>query len=299
MDTGTLIRQGVEYTRGGIATQAYLAERTVEDMDGNVITKTYLKLADVNGGYVGMMEEQPEAGFHNSFYRGKDVTSYYTDGTLYTRISSGKFEDLYVGDYFTAKINGSNRVCRIAGFDVYWNTGDSGLTKHHAVIVPDASLMNAQMNETNTTEGGYTGSKMWTETIPTIDGYLTDTFGSHLLTLREYMSNAISADTANATCPQWKGAASAAGWFSTKSNLMTEVEVYGSTILTSSGYDIWTGRSQLPLFRLRPDHIQTRFAWWLRCVVSSAHFADVNTCGYATYYGASSSYGVRPRFIID
>ena len=44
------------------------------------------------------------AAFHNSIVRGKDITSYYTDGTLWSRIAGTNgfrpYEDLYLGDYF-------------------------------------------------------------------------------------------------------------------------------------------------------------------------------------------------------
>ena len=44
------------------------------------------------------------AGFHNSIVRGKDITSYYEDSTLWDRIAGTNwfrpYEDLYLGDYF-------------------------------------------------------------------------------------------------------------------------------------------------------------------------------------------------------
>ena len=44
------------------------------------------------------------AGFHNSIVRGKDITSYYEDGTLWDRIAGTNgfrpYEELYLGDYF-------------------------------------------------------------------------------------------------------------------------------------------------------------------------------------------------------
>ena len=106
------------------------------------------------------------AGFHNSIFRGKDVTSYFDDGSLFTRISSGNFNDLYVGDYVIK----NNIAWRIAGFDVYYNKGNpnSGLTTHHAIIVPDKHLLTAFMNDTDTSVGGYAGSKMYTTTLPSV-----------------------------------------------------------------------------------------------------------------------------------
>src|SRR5574344_1037206 len=71
------------------------------------------------------------AGAHNSFYRGKDITANVTDGSFYTHIKDGTFEDIYVGDYFTKTINGKSYVLRIAGCNVYLHRGDPEFTSHH------------------------------------------------------------------------------------------------------------------------------------------------------------------------
>ena len=78
------------------------------------------------------------AGAHNSIYRGKYLGERVTD-EQYSYISDGTFKDLFIGDYWT--INGVN--WRIAGFDYYLNSGDTNCATHHAVIVPDSCLYNA------------------------------------------------------------------------------------------------------------------------------------------------------------
>lgn len=57
------------------------------------------------GGKFEDLTNKSVAGYHNSIFRGKNVTSYLTDGTLFTRISSGSFEDLFVGDYIVKTIS--------------------------------------------------------------------------------------------------------------------------------------------------------------------------------------------------
>ena len=293
-----IMKNGVEYGGQGTST-AYLAQRAVADQSGNDIAETYAKITDVDTAISGAITASNNAGLHNSFFRGKDITSKFTDGSLYTKIADGTFEDIYVGDYFTATINGSSVVCRIAGLDIYLNNGDTALTKHHAVIVPDTALMNAPMNSSNTTEGGYSGSKMRSETIVTVNGYLTSTFGSHLITCRELISTAVSTTATSAGNAAWTGAASNWSWVDSKADLMTEVEVYGSVAFSSSGYDVGTGKKQLPLFAHAPQFINPgRFNWWLRSVVNSAYFAHVSNYGHANYDGASHSRGVRPRWLI-
>ena len=242
---------------------------------------------------------QGNAGFHNSHFRGKDITSYFTDGSLYTRINNGTFEDLYVGDYFTASINGTNYTCRLAGFDIYWNSGATALQRHHAAVIPDTYFMTIGMNASHTTEGAYYNSRMRQETIPTINGYLEATFGNHLLTVRELLSNAMNAETPSGGYSAWNGASSNWDWYDSKAELMSEIEVYGSTVWSSSGYDTGIGRSQMPLFALAPKFINPgRFYWWLRGVANATHFCLVGVYGNASFHGAGDSGGVRPRWLI-
>ncbi|MCI9280602.1 MAG: hypothetical protein HFJ02_07435, partial [Bacilli bacterium] len=73
-----------------------------------------------------------EAGkaLRRNTYRGKDITEYYNDGSLYEMISSGTFDDIYVGDY----INANGVTWLIADIDNYLYSGDTPLTKHHATL---------------------------------------------------------------------------------------------------------------------------------------------------------------------
>jgi hypothetical protein len=97
----------------------------------------------------------PNAGSHNSIYRGKYLGDEVT-ADQYVAIAAGTFDDMYIGDYWT--INGVN--WRIAHFDYWLNSGDTNNITHHVVIVPDLALYNTKINETNTTAGGYLHSKM-------------------------------------------------------------------------------------------------------------------------------------------
>lgn len=82
------------------------------------------------------------AGAHNCIYRGKDITSYLTDGSLWDRIKGTNgytlFEDLYIGDYITA----GGRSYTIVDFDYYIRCGSGmDLAEHHLVMMP-TGLMN-------------------------------------------------------------------------------------------------------------------------------------------------------------
>ncbi len=129
-------------------------------------------------------------------YRGKDITSYYTDGSLYEMISNGRFDDIYVGNY----INANGVIWLIADLDNYLYSGDTQFIKHHATIIPVKPLMNLGINETDTSEGGYVGSRMATETLPNLmasDGTMGKVFGSHILEYRNVLTNRVSETNVN------------------------------------------------------------------------------------------------------
>ena len=247
------------------------------------------------------------AGMHNSLFRGKDITDYYTDGTLYTRISSGTFDDLYVGDYIVA--NGVN--WRIAGFDIYYGKGVTALTTHHAVIVPDTALTSAQMNETNDTTlklnpsdvyaQGYPGSKMYNTTLPSVlSTYITPVFGSHVLEYRNLLAHSVNTTLTN-RFGSASGGTNSWAWYTRKLDLMNENQVYGSIVWSSTGYETGSDNVQFPLFRLAPEYMSKNRQWyWLRNVTSASNFARVDGDGPSdSADNASSSSGVRPYFYID
>ena len=229
------------------------------------------------------------AGAHNSIYRGKNLGTTVTE-EQWEAISSGTFTDLYIGDYWV--IGGVN--WRIAAFDYYLNCGDTSFTKHHAVIVPDTCLYNAQMNTTNVTTGAYKGSAMYTANLTQAKSTINSAFGSsHVLSHRIYLSNATS-----------NGRASAGEWTDSTVDLMCEHMVYGSGIFSpvSDGSNVPNNyrveKGQLPLFALEPSRICNRATWWLRDVITAADFALVAADGDANCNGATPSRGVRPAFCI-
>ncbi len=229
------------------------------------------------------------AGAHNAIYRGKNLGTAVTSAQ-YAAIKAGTFEDLYVGDYWVI----NNVTYRIAAFDYYYRCGDTDLTTHHAVIVPDANMYSHAMNDTNITTGGYVGSKMYTEGLEQAKTTIKAAFAGHVLKHRIYLVNAVT-----------NGKPSAGAWCDSEVDLMNENMVYGANIFspTSDGSTIVTSyrvdKSQLPLFQHRPDMISNRQWFWLRDVVSASLFANVGSRGDASCGGASNSIGVRPAFCIS
>lgn len=226
------------------------------------------------------------AAAHNCIYRGKNLGTSVT-AEQYAAISSGKFTDLYIGDYWVIK----GVTYRIAAFDYYYNCGDTNFTKHHAVIVPDTSLYKAQMNTSNVTTGGYTGSAMYKSNLAQAKTTIKAAFGSaHVLTKRELLTNAVNGNTPSG----W-------AWFDSDVELMNEVQAYGSVAWGAhdgNGYNVASGDGQFPLFMFDRTKLHNREDYWLRDVASATGFSVVGSAGVASDNNASASFGVRPAFCI-
>lgn len=248
------------------------------------------RINETNTALQNKIDAYSGAGAHNSIYRGKYLGNSVTSAQ-YAAISAGTFDNLYIGDYWT--IGGVNY--RIAAFDYYYHSGDNiDITTHHVTLVPDTALYSHVMNDTNTTKGGYIGSKMKTSGLDQAVTTINNAFGSaHILTRRELFTNAVS-----------NGKPSGGSWYDSTVDLMTEQNVYGSRFFapapdgTTIPYQYVVDKSQYPLFAFRPDLISNRTWYWLRDVVSAARFASVGTFGNASSYDASDAHGVRPAFSI-
>lgn len=251
--------------------------------DGNNGTKK-ITVANAASEFAGLVS----AINHRNVYREKNLGTSITAAQK-TAISNGTFDDLFIGDYWT--INGTRYD--IADMDYWYNCGDTAFTKHHLVMIPHAALYNAKMNETNTTEGGYVGSEMYTTNLDQAKTKIGNDFGTMLLTHREYLTNAVT-----------DGHPSAGAWFDSNVELMNEIMVYGCHVHAPAGNGVVVparytiGKQQLAIFALNPRAINNRGTIWLRDAVSAANFAGVTTSGNATDYGASNSLGVRPVFPI-
>ena len=241
----------------------------------------------------------PEA--HNAMWGGRDITAAFNNGTVSANIADGTFRDIFPGDYITKSVTISGTAYTvnwvIADCDYWINKGDTAMTAHHVAIVPQAPIFNANMNATNTTEGGYAGSRMYKETIPACATGIVSAFGSdHILTFRDLITNTVDNNVASRGYCGWTGASAPwEVWASVQCNLMTEHMVMGAPHYSSSGFDDEVTTRQMSAFRLSEGLINyNRQWWWFRNVVSSTGFARVHGYGDADPAGASAVNGVRP-----
>lgn len=252
------------------------------DETGKLIAEQIDQLGDVFGDW----SYKYCAGSANSIFRGKYLGDKVTDDQ-YADIKAGTFRLVRLGDYWT--IGGINY--RVAGCDTHYRTGDNASLGHHVIVVPDTCMLasgTAWMQDTDTTDGGYVGSKMYKTTLATVLTTLQSAFGSKLLTHREVLCNAIS-----------DGKPSSWSWYDRQVDLMNEHMVYGGGVWGHETYDAGVENTQLPLFALAPEYIHTRENYWLRDVVSASSFAGVVGSGDANAASASTTWhGVRPFFLL-
>lgn len=252
-----------------------------------------------------VFESWPDgAEAHNAMWGGRDITASFNNGTVSANIANGTFRDIFPGDYITKQVTISGTTYTvnwvIADCD-YWinkGDGDTGMETHHVVIVPQAPIFSANMNVTNTTEGGYMGSRMFRETIPACATGIVNAFGaSHILTFRDWLISGMTANQISSGLPNMTGGAhwGASSWVSVQCDLMTEKMVLGAPVNSASALDEWCATRQMSAFRLSEHLINYNRQWyWLRNIVSSAFFATVRGNGGAHTHSASYVHGVRP-----
>lgn len=249
-----------------------------------------MKYEDLTNPAIEKAEENAALNLDNrNTYRGKNLGSSVTAAQK-AAIQNGSFDGLFIGDYWT--IGGVKWL--IADMDYWYNCGDTAFTKHHLVIIPETALYNAQMNATNTTEGGYVNSAMYKTNLASAKSTISSAFGDMVLTHRELLTNAVT-----------NGRPSGGAWYDSTVELPNKCMMYGHMHFspTSDGstipYIYTIDKTQLSLFALRPQLIVNRsYSQWLRDVVSSAYFALVYYYGHARCSYAADSCGVRPVFAI-
>lgn len=247
------------------------------------------KKMTANNLLTALMEMSTPGDRHRMFYGGRNLGTSVTSAQK-TAIQNGSFSGLLVGDYW--RIN--DVIWRIVDMDYWYGCGDTAFAQHHLVIMPDTNLATAKMNETSTTTGGYTGSKMYTDTLPTVKTTCQAAFPSMVLSHREYLVNEVT-----------DGKPSAGVWMDSDVELPSEIMMFGNRIVSHGNDDNTTlaalhtiDKQQLALFNLVPRFIIAPTGIWLRDPASAAAFANITRFGEASINGAMYSSGVRPVFPI-
>ena len=116
------------------------------------------------------------------------------------------------------------------------------------------------------------------------------------------MSHDINTTATAAGYSGWSGCTSNWAWTDTNCRLLSEVDVYGSSIW-GNAWDVGESNRQLPGFAMNPELLVklnpegNYRAWWLCTVAGSTIFARVDNDGDASSANASSAYGVVPKVL--
>ena len=261
----------------------------------------------------------------------KDITPYWTDGTLWNRIagSSGykPYDDIHVGDYIDMgrtvtcpeSYDGTvgSQYITVASCGGFYGNGDTGITYPHIIMVPGKGFGGTQhfgrhAMHASTPHPGYVSSDMNQSVLgpvvtegsiatgATINQQLYYIFGSHLKTIRSLLATSISSSLYN-RFGSAGGASSGWGWQSVQTRLMSEIEVYGSIAWSSSGYDTGDANHQFELFRFSKSAVNNRSAYyWLKDAASSSDFCRCSGVGDSSYSDAPrGDIYVRPCFVLS
>ena len=269
--------------------------------------------------------------WHNSHYRGINLISdgHFADmAALLTAIRAQDWSDIYIGDYveLTFTYEGASRTVKfyVGEIDKFYKVGNTSLETHHLVMVTGDLGINQVMNDSNTTAGGYVGSKAHTVTLPALYAILNPLFNNAILTHKEHLSNTVlsaqtvslSLDDGNGavtySCnnfpvyssgdPNTPGCVTAGNWYDCNLVLMSEIEMFGSNRFSSSGIDdIMCPEGQIAAFKYNRN-LQTlnrTINTWLRNVNSASRFCLCGGYGNSDRYVATFTYVLlRPRFLI-
>lgn len=244
-------------------------------------------------------------GLHNSIYQEKNITTMFDDGTFTTNIADGSFKDIYPGNYIqkTVTIDETSYTVKAIIVDLdhfYGGYSSYAVVNTHHVACLVTGLPSASMNATNTTEGGYAGSVMHTETLPKYLEALQSAFdSSHFMSHQKCLTSAVGTTLYN-RFGNASGAASTATWYTDQYIcLPSEVQIYGSIVYSSSCYDTREACKQFAAMRLmRYNKVLGSRTIWLRDVANSSLFCNANDNGIANSNSASNSISVVPLILL-
>ena len=188
-----------------------------------------------------------------------------------------------VGDKKTINIDGTDYQFQIIGFN--HDTKTAGGTAGITFQMVDCMNATAQMNSSNTNNGGWTSCAMRTSTMATLLTKLPSALQNVIKTVNKLTSAGNQSATINTT--------------SDKLFLLSEVEIFGSTTHSKSGEG-----SQYAYYKAGNSKVKkvngSASGWWERSPDGNndINFCFVNNKGYATRMTAAAQYGVAFAFCV-
>ena len=280
----------------GIVTVSSLTAKTPEQGDSILIADKYKTSPEELEGY--FQNWRPDIGRNLQTVLGtSDAVS--TFAALRTRADAGNFNGLRLADYIdvpsitidgTAIANANERLrFEIAGFDTYYNIGDTAVSSHHILMVSKNCVLQHVMNSADDNTGGYAASELCTYLNGAVNTGLVSAIGITPKTVHRLLDNKSS----------W-------GWVAETVFIPTEVEVFGCCAWSNNSGNSVGSSMQWPLFAQFPQKRIVKYNggrhWWWEAsprTGNSTHFCSCNSNGHAHSHLASNSHnGVRFAFLV-
>lgn len=238
---------------------------------------------------------------------GKELTESWA--SLQSRIKSGDFSGIHIGDYKTITLTtGETVVMEVAGIDQYYKCGDSSIGHHIDFISRDCLAGTKQFNTENNNNGTEAEPNPWRASL--LFQTMNDTSSGVYSTLPSELKACIIQKRALLESRYSSAGAltAASGWAWNDMGYLwipTEVEVFGTTHWSEEGYGSGGGgcNLQYPIFYGGSKHIIKgagngggRCYWWEASAYGgySTSVCFVNYAGVAYASGASSTHVCAP-----
>ena len=216
----------------------------------------------------------------------------FTLADLEAAVASGKYNeyDIEPGDYY---VGASGYTYVLAGDNPFKGArAEYVIANNHAGLIVDTHATK-KWNETSDTTGGYVASGLHGYLVDTVLPNVKSDLGeSHLYSHQKSYSNAINATRYNRMGTN-TGASSSSAWSTNQYiSALTEMQVYGGTVWSSSGDDTGEANQQLEVFsRYRFNDIFGDETFWLRDIASATQACSAVSTGMASA-GSASSYAL-------
>lgn len=254
-------------------------------IDGSSGTKT----VSIDQLKYSLFENNPV--MHRNIWRNNNLGT-SVSAQQYQAISSGKFNDIYVGDYWT--IGGVK--WQVIDLDYFYKGGDQTFMRHHAVIMPTTSLYSSSYEDSRSNWNGYFNSKLYKSSFSTARNTINNAFSGHVIEHKEGGTYE-------------RDGSSVSGAFNCRSenttiSLASTCYIFGDhffSALTYNGQYPIVYNGQFAAFRMNGPAMlvgDDNKEWWLRDPVSTTGFAVVTGNLLANWGWADSEKGIRPYFLI-
>ena len=234
----------------------------------------------------------------SSFVSGR--TYYEASGTINNRTWTATSDTVPQSDkvYATLKQNTESVDLMFAGFDYYYNLGDTATTRHHAVL----TLKNMIFDQTakmyaNGINSGYYNSDIHQYILPCYAKSLKVALNNHILSFSSRLTDAVDDTVMAMSGMGLMGSSSNIAWYDTELQLMTDAKICGEAIYASSALDVGVLNRILPVYNYITPITYSRHNMWLASVASSTDFAYYASRGHISHQAATQSIGISPMIL--